>query len=639
MSRRQTCSLLLIAFGLFYLVPLSNHGLWIPDETRYAQISQAMLLGGDWVSPHFLGLRYFEKPVAGYWMIALGQAVFGENLFGVRIASVVTTALSVLLAYLLARRLWRDPRTSLACALLYASFGLIAGQSGYANLDPQFTFWVNLSLVALWYALDAGSRRARLLGWTLLGLACGIGFLTKGFLAWLLPVLVALPYMLWQRRWRELLGYGALAVLAALLVCLPWALAVHAREADYWRFFFWHERIRRFAGEDAQHSRPWWFYLPLLAVACLPWSGLLPSALRQAWHERRQAPVVFLALWLLLPLAFFSLSRGKLPTYIMPCLLPLALLMGHALVQRLRLGNSVALRGNGLLNLGLALLALAALAYLQLRKPVYQEEPFELFLVLLVIGAWAAAGLAQWRYPLRAWAAPLLASWVLIALLPAAMPNHVVQNKTPDLFVAEHLDELTGARHLLSNDLGAASALAWRLRRSDVTLYDTRGELKYGLSYPEHSQRSVPLADIRQWLWRAHARTARLPCCCGSTAPATATSWRCCRATANATGTATWSWRSCRRCAHERRAAARHPAHDRPRPGCAEAHRGALAPGRRRRLDGAPAQSVAVAGAARPRARPALLAAAPATSGSRQRLSDAGAELRPGHPGGTLRLR
>ncbi len=123
---------------------------------------------------------------------------------------------------------------------------------------------------------------------------------------------------------------------------------------------------------------------------------------------------------------------------------------------------------------------------------MYQEEPFELFLVLLVIGARAAAGLAQWRYPLRAWAAPLLASWVLIALLPAAMPNHVVQNKTPDLFVAEHLDELTGAHHLLSNDLGAASALAWRLRRSDVTLYDTRGELKYGLSYPEHSQRSVP---------------------------------------------------------------------------------------------------------------------------------------------------
>ncbi|MDF5907756.1 phospholipid carrier-dependent glycosyltransferase [Pseudomonas aeruginosa] len=324
MSRRQTWSLLLIAFGLFYLVPLSNHGLWIPDETRYAQISQAMLLGGDWVSPHFLGLRYFEKPVAGYWMIALGQAVFGENLFGVRIASVVATALSVLLAYLLARRLWRDPRTSLACAAL-RQLRLDRRAVRLCQPRPAIHLLGQPEPGGAVVRPRRGEPRARLLGWILLGLACGMGFLTKGFLAWLLPVLVALPYMLWQRRWRELLGYGALAVLAALLVCLPWALAVHAREADYWRFFFWHEHIRRFAGEDAQHSRPWWFYLPLLVVACLPWSGLLPSALRQAWHERRQAPVVFLALWPPLLLAFFSLSRGKLPTYIMPCLLPLAL--------------------------------------------------------------------------------------------------------------------------------------------------------------------------------------------------------------------------------------------------------------------------------------------------------------------------
>ncbi len=503
MSRRQTCSLLLIAFGLFYLVPLSNHGLWIPDETRYAQISQAMLLGGDWVSPHFLGLRYFEKPVAGYWMIALGQAVFGENLFGVRIASVVATALSVLLAYLLARRLWRDPRTSLACALLYASFGLIAGQSGYANLDPQFTFWVNLSLVALWHALDAGSRRARLLGWTLLGLACGMGFLTKGFLAWLLPVLVALPYMLWQRRWRELLGYGALAVLAALLVCS----ALGARRACAGSGLLAVLLLARTHPPLRRRRRP-----ALSPVVVLPAvaGGLLPALERPA--AKRAAPGLARAAPSAggLPGAMAAVAAGVLQpepgqAADLHHALPAAAGTAHGPRPGAAAapGNSAALRGNGLLNLGLALLALAALAYLQLRKPVYQEEPFELFLVLLVIGAWAAAGLAQWRYPLRAWAAPLLASWVLIALLPAAMPNHVVQNKTPDLFVAEHLDELTGAHHLLSNDLGAASALAWRLRRSDVTLYDTRGELKYGLSYPEHSQRSVPLADIRQWLWQA----------------------------------------------------------------------------------------------------------------------------------------
>lgn len=51
MSRRWILPLLLLAFGLFYLLPMTSHGLWIPDETRYAQISQEMLLTGNWASP------------------------------------------------------------------------------------------------------------------------------------------------------------------------------------------------------------------------------------------------------------------------------------------------------------------------------------------------------------------------------------------------------------------------------------------------------------------------------------------------------------------------------------------------------------------------------------------------------------
>ncbi len=162
MPRINPLAWLLLGVAVFILLPLGFHGLWAPDETRYAQVSQEMLMSGNWVAPHFMGVRYFEKPAAGYWFIALGQAVFGENLFGVRIASVLSTSLSVVLAYLLARRLWNDPRKSFACALLYMSFGLVAGQAGYANLDPQFTLWVNLSLVALWFALDCRTSRERL---------------------------------------------------------------------------------------------------------------------------------------------------------------------------------------------------------------------------------------------------------------------------------------------------------------------------------------------------------------------------------------------------------------------------------------------------------------------------------------------
>lgn len=500
MTKRWALPVLLAIMLLAYLLPLGTHGLWIPDETRYAQISQDMLLSGNWVSPHFMGVRYFEKPVAGYWMVALGQALFGDNLFGVRFASALSTGLSVVLCFLIARRLWNDPRKSFACALLYMSFTIVAGQAGYANLDPQFTFWVNLSLVALWFALDSTRRGPRLLSWAVLGLACGMGFLTKGFLAWLLPVLIAVPWMLWQKRWRELLVYGPLAIIIAFAVSLPWALAVHAQEPDYWRFFFWHEHIRRFAGDDAQHDAPWWFYLPLLVAFSLPWAVLLAPALKQAWQTRRQANIGFLLLWLVMPLVFFSLSNGKLPTYILPCLLPLALLLGHALADRLRLEQGRALGLNGLLNLVLGLTVLLALVYLQLKKPLYELELHNLVLVFIALMGWIMANLLQAFRPLQCWAAPAFGSLLFIGLIPAALPNAVVSNKNPDQFILEHAQELSQTTQLMSNDLGAASALAWRLQRPHVALYNTVGELKYGLNYPEARNRRITVDKVQQWM-------------------------------------------------------------------------------------------------------------------------------------------
>jgi 4-amino-4-deoxy-L-arabinose transferase len=503
MSKRWALPLLLVLMALAYLLPLGTHGLWIPDETRYAQISQNMLLSGNWVSPHFMDVRYFEKPVAGYWMIAIGQALFGQNLFGVRFASALSTALSVLLCYLIARRMWNEPRKSFACALLYMSLTVIAAQAGYANLDPQFTFWVNLSLVALWFAVDSTGRGQRLTAWAVLGLACGMGFMTKGFLAWLLPVLIALPWMLWQKRWRELLVYGPVAIVVAVAVSLPWVLAVHAQEPDYWRFFFWHEHIRRFAGEDAQHDAPWWYYLPLLVGFSLPWVALLPPALKQAWQTRRQSNIAFLLLWLWMPLIFFSLSKGKLPAYILPCLLPLALLLGHTLADRLKLEQGRILGINGILNLALGLITLLALVYLQLKKPLYDHELHNLVLVFIGLIGWIMANLLQAFRPLQCWGAPAFGSLLLIGLLPAGLPNSVVANKTPDQFILNHAQELGPSARLLSNDLGAASALAWRMKRPDVSFYNTIGELKYGLAYPDSLKQRVDPDKIQQWMREA----------------------------------------------------------------------------------------------------------------------------------------
>ncbi|MFQ6590028.1 MULTISPECIES: lipid IV(A) 4-amino-4-deoxy-L-arabinosyltransferase [Pseudomonas] len=510
MIRRWALPLLLLAFGVFYLLPLATHGLWIPDETRYAQISQEMLLTGKWASPHFMGIRYFEKPAAGYWMIALGQAIFGQNLFGVRFASALSTGLSILLVYLVSRRLWNDPQKSLISSVLYMSFVSVALLGGYANLDPQFTFWVNLTGVALWFCFDSTTRRGRLWSWALLGFACGMGFMTKGFLAWLLPVLIALPYAIWQKRLGELVGYGIVAVVVAIAVSVPWALAVHLQEPDYWNFFFWHEHIQRFAGEDAQHAEPFWYYLPLMVAFSLPWVALLPSTVKHAWVDKRLPKTAFLLLWLLMPLAFFSLAKGKLPSYIMPCLLPLALLMGSTLSDKLSQGKARALRINGGLNLVIGVLALLAISWFQLKKPIYEpgQETLSLVLVFTFLFGWIVTSLLQAARPLTLWAAPVVGSWLLVALVPAALPHSVVYNKTPDQFIIDHLQELQPTTALLSNDLGAASALSWRVARPEITLYNTVGEVKYGLAYPDTAYRKIDPTQVQQWMSDARKQGA-----------------------------------------------------------------------------------------------------------------------------------
>ncbi|WP_240201651.1 hypothetical protein [Pseudomonas sp. PDNC002] len=281
--------------------------------------------------------------------------------------------------------------------------------------------------------------------------------------------------------------------------CWAWR-AVHRQEADFWQFFFWNEHIRRFAGTKAQHAAPFWFFVPMLFAGALPWAMLVVPSLKRAWRDRKECRIAFLSLWLAMPFLFFSLSKGKLPTYILPCFVPLALLMANTLVDKLRQRDVSAVSGNGLLNLVVGSLALLGLVVAQIVHPIYTNQPVQVVLALLVCIGWAACGFAQWMRPTRHWFAPALGIWMLIALLPAAMPQSVVDNKMPDQFIAQHLDVLKTSKSLLSNELGTASALAWRLGRSDVTLLDVQGELQYGLTYSDASSRKVTSENVATWI-------------------------------------------------------------------------------------------------------------------------------------------
>ncbi len=503
-------ALLALFFALVYLLPINSRLLWQPDETRYAEISREMLQRGDWVVPHLLGIRYFEKPIAGYWFNNISQWILGDTNFAVRFGSIFSTALSAVLVYWLATLLWRNRSTSFLAALIYLSMLLVFSIGSYAVLDPMISLWLTASMVCFYLTLRAETAKQKIGAYLLLGLACGMGFMTKGFLALAVPVISVLPIVIQQKRVKDLIVFGPIAIVGAVILSLPWALAIAQREPDFWHYFFWVEHIQRFAEKDAQHKAPIWYYLPILCLGVLPWLGLLPAALLKGWRERVARPELFFLLsWVLMPLIFFSVAKGKLPTYILPCMAPLSLLMAAYAIDCANKMHMRALKVNGAINLifgficALAILVIGMgwVGYLVVYGP---QEHQKVILAVIAFAGWGLVGFATMRNNARHWRWAAACPLLFILLVGYLIPQQVIDSKQPQNFIQNNFNELSSSRYVATDSVGVAAGLAWELKRSDILMFSEKGELSYGLSYLDSGDSYIRAQDFSDWL--VHAR-------------------------------------------------------------------------------------------------------------------------------------
>jgi 4-amino-4-deoxy-L-arabinose transferase-like glycosyltransferase len=328
----------LVLLAILAFVGIATRPLTPIDETRYVSAAWEMWLRGDFLVPFKNGEPYSHKPPFMFWMFQVGWFVFGVNEWWPRLIQPLFSAGALLLTYLLARRLWPQQvdlggqaALVLVSALLWILF------STTLMFDVILAFWVLLGMHGVLVAADGKPR-----GFAMLGIAIGMGVLTKGPVVLLnvLPVTVLAPW--WHpgmphkgtpMQWRRWFGGVILAVLLGAAIALAWALPAGMAGGEAYRnAIFWGQTADRMVDSFA-HRRPFWWYLPLLPVLLFPWfvwPGLWKALVRHRrngldWGSR------FCLAWMLPVFIAFCFISGKQPHYLVPLFPPFALLAARVL--------------------------------------------------------------------------------------------------------------------------------------------------------------------------------------------------------------------------------------------------------------------------------------------------------------------
>ncbi len=508
---KKTGLWLTLAFSLIYLGTIWYRPLFTSDETRYAEIAREMIAHNDWVLPQLNNLRYFEKPVMGHWLNVLSMCIFGQNEFAVRFSSALAVLLSAYLLGILIKKYQGDKLWSTWSQLVFLSSSLVFAVGTYAVLDAPLTFFLTATLVSFFLAWREKKFWHKNGYLALTGIACGCAFMTKGFLAFVVPALVIGVFLCWERRWKELFTLSWIPLLFTMLTCAPWAVMVHLEDGDFWRYFVVVEHLQRFIEkENSQHPQPFWFFIPILIVGIVPWILLLPSIIRGYRGKInslfQDALLRYFACWAVLPFIFFSLSSGKLATYILPCFPAIAALIAYGLLQQIN-DNSEDKYFKVLLKIiiycfVLAIVSILVAQLLMLLKitplALYDNSEWgKLSLGIIAVVGWILLLHIAIKSPAKSRQYLWFISGSMLAMLVVhfIVPNHVLAAKAPEKFLLAQEHRIRPETTIVCYK-NLITAVCWYYKRDNVFIYSRGGELEYGLSHPEAQGRLLSEDDF-----------------------------------------------------------------------------------------------------------------------------------------------
>lgn len=472
----------LVLLGVLWLATLPLRPLFDPDEGRYAEIPREMVAAGNWITPTLNEFKYFEKPPLQYWATAALYEVFGVHAWTARLWAALLAFLCIPLVFAFGRQIGQAPDTALVAAALLAINPYFALTGQLNLLDQGFCFFLNVALFAFVIAQQntlpvSRSRHWMLLTWAALALAV----LSKGIVALVLAGASLVAYVAVTRNPDPLKRlHLATGLPLFLLIATPWFWRVQRENPEFLQFFFVHEHFERFLTKVHARVQPFWFFLPIVLIALLPvignWRSWRLQSLESGREPGKFRPELFLLLWCVVVVVFFSLSQSKLASYVLPAMPALAVVLA-GVTQ----GNAAAYPRAKRAAMGFLPLVAVALIVAGWHRSGVISATAVTYALLVAIGCATYLVLDRTRRsqtPARGWmrlAAATLAGYQVLILCYAAS---FADRSARDLAVAIH-GRIPADTRLYSVGQYRHS-LAFYLRRP-LAVYDYRGELDFGM--------------------------------------------------------------------------------------------------------------------------------------------------------------
>lgn len=315
----------------FFTLQLGNRPFATPDEARYVEIPREMIATGDYITPRLNGIKYFEKPPLFYWLQSASIKAFDLQEGPMRLWVTFFAFIGCLATYAFGKANF-GRTTGIFSTFVLGSSVLYFSLSRLIILDMPVSILVTLILFSFYQGFQATAGPRRRLWFYCFSIACALGVLTKGIMALAIPGPIIVLWLTLTGGWRRTLPvYLPTSLLLFFLIAAPWHILVSLKNPEFAYKYFIVEHFMRYTTDVHLRYKPVWFFIPILIIGFLPWTAFLPTAISDAWKNRKSSLNSYLLIWAGWVFAFFSVSNSKLIPYILPLFPAMALLIGKCL--------------------------------------------------------------------------------------------------------------------------------------------------------------------------------------------------------------------------------------------------------------------------------------------------------------------